>query len=312
MPGLINAHTHLEFSDLAQPFPAGDSFPQWIASVIRHRLAMAQSLTADELISNRRRAIQQGLAECWRSGTVLLADVVTEPWSPESPARPAEQQTEVVARQLTVSRARGCRAAEVLGLDAGRLEHSLDWALATHNQEKHKRTEHDWPVGLSPHAPYSLRHPAAIDRLKADCPDTLLAMHVAESLEERQWLETGSGPFRELYDSLGLPTDGPRMQIAEALDLLAVRQHSLLIHGNYLTEGELDRLASSSTAIVYCPRTHRHFRHQATRCSRLQPPYSAAAGHRLPRDESRFEPVARMLDRPAATSSWPASRYWPL
>ncbi|MCP3691569.1 MAG: hypothetical protein GY917_05200, partial [Planctomycetaceae bacterium] len=34
MPGLVNAHTHLEFSDLANPLPAGDTFPEWILAVI--------------------------------------------------------------------------------------------------------------------------------------------------------------------------------------------------------------------------------------------------------------------------------------
>ena len=37
MPGLVNAHTHLEFSDLSAPLPAGDNFADWIRAVIGYR-----------------------------------------------------------------------------------------------------------------------------------------------------------------------------------------------------------------------------------------------------------------------------------
>src|SRR5690242_15052192 len=40
LPGLINAHTHLEFSLLEQPLGRpGMSFPDWIAEVVRWRRA---------------------------------------------------------------------------------------------------------------------------------------------------------------------------------------------------------------------------------------------------------------------------------
>ena len=38
LPGLVNAHTHLEFSDLAAPLGApGMSLPAWIRLVIAER-----------------------------------------------------------------------------------------------------------------------------------------------------------------------------------------------------------------------------------------------------------------------------------
>jgi aminodeoxyfutalosine deaminase len=37
LPGLVNAHTHLEFSDLDQPLPAGGGLPAWIEGVVAMR-----------------------------------------------------------------------------------------------------------------------------------------------------------------------------------------------------------------------------------------------------------------------------------
>ena len=41
LPGLINAHTHFEFSDLNSPIPvpANGSIVDWLAAVIKHRRA---------------------------------------------------------------------------------------------------------------------------------------------------------------------------------------------------------------------------------------------------------------------------------
>ncbi len=87
-----------------------------------------------------------------------------------------------------------------------------------------------------------------------------IAMHVAESLEERQWLETGQGPFREAFERLGLALPERRMQIDEAIALLLRHERSLLIHGNHLRASEMDAISQASgLSVVYCPRTHRHF-----------------------------------------------------
>jgi cytosine/adenosine deaminase-related metal-dependent hydrolase len=71
LPGLINAHTHLEFSDLAAPLGRpGMSLPAWIRMVIHERKR-----------SNRdaARAVAAGLAESLAAGVTTIGDIVTAP-----------------------------------------------------------------------------------------------------------------------------------------------------------------------------------------------------------------------------------------
>ncbi len=94
-PALINAHTHLEFSDLQSPIAAGATFPQWIGSVIRHRRSLAESHSPEALEQLRRDALQRGLAESHQAGVAIVADIVTAPWMPATthPLRSLPQQT---------------------------------------------------------------------------------------------------------------------------------------------------------------------------------------------------------------------------
>ncbi len=82
--GLVNAHTHLEFSDLTEPFPAGANFPQWIGSVIRHRRKIAEANTpgACPLAQAIASSLQTVYIESHRAGVALIGDIVTRPWSP--------------------------------------------------------------------------------------------------------------------------------------------------------------------------------------------------------------------------------------
>ncbi len=92
-------------------------------------------------------------------------------------------------------------------------------------------------------------------------------MHVAETREELQLLADQTGPFVELLDSLGawFPETCPRGATAlDILQLLSRAPRSLVIHGNYLDDAEIDFVArhSDTMSVVYCPRTHEFFEHE--------------------------------------------------
>lgn len=275
LPGLINSHTHLEFSDLTEPFQASGSFPDWILAVVQHRRRQAQSLSSDQLKLQRQENLLLGMIECAQSGTSVLVDIATEPWqlghaveltrnlnehrkTPkfEGLSEPGRDEAEQILPAIFA-------LPEIIGLDEARFSHTLQWAKSfVASFRRDNQADCVLNVGYSPHAPYSVLHPQGLEQFKLLDRCLPVAMHVAESLDELEWAEHGSGCFRDVYQRIGLPTDSPRMQIDEAINLLAEFDRPLLIHGNYLTETQLDRIAQSRIAIVYCPRTHQHFRHQ--------------------------------------------------
>ena len=288
--GLVNAHTHLEFSDLLQPFPPGSSFPAWIGDVIRHRRTIAEQHSNEECWRLRRLALQVGYQESHQAGVALLADMVTRPWSPSDLSREPDDENfsldlvqpsfPLIARDtesaaLCLQQLAGSPSVfafpEMIGLDEDRFVEAATWAMqfARKSNAKGDLADYDQfhsPVlatGLSPHAPYSVHFPSVVKTLASEIARRqVTAMHVAESLDELEWLARGTGPFRDVFERLGVPADAPRASISEIIDWLATRKRALLIHGNYLNEAETEQVARAAISIVYCPRTHRHFAHR--------------------------------------------------
>ena len=72
LPGLVNAHTHLEFSDLAEPLgEPGMGFADWIRLVVDHRRAK---------VDEPGRVVEQGLRQSAAEGTTTLGEITTASW----------------------------------------------------------------------------------------------------------------------------------------------------------------------------------------------------------------------------------------
>ncbi len=248
VPGLINAHTHLEFSELDQPLgAAGVSFPQWIRHVIAWRRARDEIETVGR--QRRQEATERGLQESFASGVTTLGEIAAPGW-PVAPFLNGAP-TCIVFQEL-------------LGLAPERHGPLMDLAqqhLAAGRQSM------SWRPALSPHAPYTA--PFRLVEAAAELSQrsqTPLAMHLAESPEELELLQAGRGPF---YDFLAefsphAPTYVPQgARPLDYLQRLAAAHRTLVVHGNYLDEDELGFLAerSATMTVVYCPRTHDYFGH---------------------------------------------------
>ena len=241
IPGLVNAHTHLEFSNCKLPLgKAGMNFVDWIACVIQSRRSMEDS----EKVAS----IQKGLVESSEQGVVALGEIGTEPL-----------QLATYESNLHVT-----LFFERLGFRREQSQQVADRCEDFLNLPKSNATS----KAISPHAPYSV-HPDLLNRLVelSTQYDVPIAMHLAETQDELHMLRDQRGRFVELLESLGLWSKEVYQPGTTVLDLLKKLKRcsrSLIIHGNYLSDSEIGCISQNRTqmSVVYCPRTHDYFEHE--------------------------------------------------
>ncbi len=231
LPGLVNAHTHLDLGGLRHRRPPPDTFTKWLHAVVAYRRSSN--------IGEWEAAIRAGIDECLRTGTTLVGDIsvggLSGPFLAASPLR------SVVFHEL-------------IGLSEARAEEAWTNAVAWLDSQRPTPGYH---VGLSPHAPYSVRR--SLFR-RATARNLRLAVHFAESPNERELLERRRGPLREFLEELGAwdPSDLAG-SLDEVLELCRIGAPVLFVHGNYIPSALFPRLYGAN--IVYGPRTHAYFGH---------------------------------------------------
>lgn len=242
IPGLVNAHTHLDLSGARGLIPPTDPdhFTDWLRGVIAYR----RTRTPDQVQAD----IRAVLAACLRSGTTLLGDIAAE-----GASYPAVSTAPIRATLFW----------EVIGL---RLERFLAALMEFENKAGFSWAE-DAPVpiypdtplcrwAVSPHAPYSANHEAARGRLLLGDA----AIHFAESPAEMEFLTSRTGPFVSFLQEIG--AWDPKAVTLGTRDFLVnyprTRSPALYVHCNYLPP---DTTFGPNQSIVYCPRTHAAFRH---------------------------------------------------
>ena len=251
MPRFVNAHTHLEFSDLRSPLPPPTPFPDWIRAVIRYRTERSED--ADSPAAE----VRDGTCESNAAGVDLIGEITTS-------------QTGLEALRISADAARVTAISfrELIGFSNDRIQQQLQTAQS--HIEALSRADGSNRIfpGLSPHAPYSV-HPdivaATVDL--AAVADVPVAMHLAETRDEIELLESKTGTFVNFLKSLKLWDADVLSSMSKPvhyLELLSRAPHALAIHGNYLSQEEIRFLARhNNVSVVYCPRTHAWFGHPA-------------------------------------------------
>jgi cytosine/adenosine deaminase-related metal-dependent hydrolase len=236
LPGLVNAHTHLDLTGLRGRIAFTGDFTAWLRGVIAdRRQRSATQVKAD---------IRTGVAESLAGGVTLLGDIAAggASWEllAESPLRAV-----VFHELLGLTKARAGAA----------VSQASNW-LAEHPATPTCR------AGLSPHAPYSVRgslfSEAAL--LASKCqPLAPLAVHLAETLDELELLHHHRGPLVPFLQELGVwdpagLVDNPQDVMSFCNQIIP----RLFIHANYLAAAAH---FPPESIVVYCPRTHAYFGH---------------------------------------------------
>ena len=235
LPGLVNAHVHLELSHLT-PGDRPSRFVDWLGKV------MSTAGAVDPATSAR-----MGVDQCLKFGVTSVGDITSHPAA-----------TRAV---LAASGIGGVSYGEVRAMAQRRgfLEERIAAAISPMAGGRVR-------PGISPHAPYSIEFDGYRRCLhEAVSHDLPLATHLAETVDETEFLNAHTGPFRTLWDEMGAWDEmvtrmsGGSIRVARHLGLLDYP--TLLAHVNFCNNDELEVLARGRASVVYCPRTHDFFGH---------------------------------------------------
>jgi len=240
LPGLVNAHCHLDYTHMAGLFPPRKSFCDWIKLITTEKAQWTYSDFAESWLDGAKMLL--------RTGTTTVADIEAVP--------------ELLPEVWDATPLRIWSLLEMTGVRSRRNpDHILNDALRKVQSLRHDRCT----AGLSPHAPYSttprlLRRSAAAARKRK----LLVATHVAESATEVEMFQHGRGEMfewlerneRDMSDCAGL---SPVQHLARQRLL---GPHLLAVHLNYLAPGDARLLAQKHVSVVHCPRSHDYFKHQ--------------------------------------------------
>ncbi len=238
LPGLINAHCHLDYTRFKGTIAPKQSFTEWIKNIN----ALRRSFTTDDYIES----IAEGFQLLEQGGVTTVANIEAFPeLLPHLPVPPL-------------------RTWWFLELIDVRVRHDQDETLrgAMSFFEQH----HDWlgGFGLSPHAPYT----ASVDlyRLARTCGDKygmLSTTHIAESVEEHEMFSHARGPLHDFLGSLGRDNSdcGQGSALSHLVEHGVIGSNCIIAHLNYLQDYDYELVARTGASVVHCPKCHTYFGH---------------------------------------------------
>jgi cytosine/adenosine deaminase-related metal-dependent hydrolase len=271
LPGLINAHCHLDYTCLRGKIPSRKSFTEWIRAINAEKATFAPK---DYIAS-----INEGFTEAKRFGTTTIANLTVFP--------------ELISQiQPPV---RTCWFAELIDIRAPeRANELVDSVIESLGRARLElvlsEAEGGAPLGLAPHALFT-----ASSNLFRWCENIsrrdniLLTTHLAESHEEMDMFRHASGPLYEFLKSIGRPMDdcgsktplglflhsigcGGSPNRPRAIEVNRPYLSWIVAHLNELTESDFELLEKSNSKfhVVHCPRSHSYFGHSPFAFDRLR------------------------------------------
>jgi cytosine/adenosine deaminase-related metal-dependent hydrolase len=239
LPGLVNAHCHLDYTDMAGRVPPQKSFTDWIKLITSAKSEWNYSEFAESWLRGARMLV--------RTGTTTVADFEAVP--------------ELLPEVWTATPLRVISFLELTGVRSRRKPRSiLQEALERIQSLSRGRCR----AAVAPHAPYStvpelLRRTAAAARRRR----WPLSIHVAESTQEFEMFMNGSGEMFEWLRRNGrdMSDCGAGSPVQHLERCRALSKNLLAVHVNFLAARDASLLARRKASVVHCPRSHFYFRH---------------------------------------------------
>ena len=252
LPGLINAHCHLDYTCLRGKISPQKSFTDWIRAINAEK----SRLSPQDYVTS----INEGFAEAKRFGTTTIANLTAFP---------------ELIRRMPAAPIRTWWFAELIDVRSpDRTNELVDSAVELLKSEQN--------YGLAPHALFT-----ASKNLYKCCEEAgdsiLLTTHLAESREEMEMFSDASGPLYEFLESIGRDMGDcghgtPLECFLRVTDPSTKRlfgtqneNNCLVAHLNELTESDFELLKKMKTKfhVVHSPRSHDYFGHSRFPFKRL-------------------------------------------
>ncbi|NTU89511.1 MAG: amidohydrolase family protein [Actinobacteria bacterium] len=239
MPGFIDVHTHLEYSAM-RGLVHDAPYAAW-------KMAVAQKepfFTSQDWDDS---ALLGGL-EAVASGITTIADITSSGASGHA--------AQAIGLRGVIYREVGTMDRHMVDEAMRKAEQDIEAWRATVDSDR-------LSIGIAPNSLYTC-NPTILDRIAEYAMDgTSVALHLAGSMEEYQFIKYGSSPFSVHNVELGagygidmppwLPTGESPVRYILNRHLLDV-PNVLAIHCVHVNDADIEKLAERDVAIAYCPR----------------------------------------------------------
>lgn len=228
VPGLINAHTHLELSHLQGQTVLEQGFETWVKSLLQLPMKQIDKDTLNWVLS-----------QLEQSGTVCIGDI-------------SGHNPQTVYKALSESVLDYRLFLEFLGFKPPKND-NIDWP-------SHLSPNKTREVSVAGHALYST-HPSTLQLLKnwSSQNHRPFSIHLAENPGEVELFTTGRGELADLLINSLLPEDfiPPYTTPVRYADQLGILDHNTMaVHCVHANPYDMQILAERNTSVCLCPRSN--------------------------------------------------------
>lgn len=242
VPGFVNCHSHLEITAMRGMLDQVEhDFFTWLITLTKARAALSE----DEITLSALAGALEGVA----AGVTCFGDI----------------------GRFGAAGVQALRSARLRGIVFQETEFSPDNVTANADFEKLKEKYEALDqsrsalvdVGISPHATYTVsRKLFELIGEYAGGNNIKLSIHAAESAEEDELLRKGIGFFAGVYGRFNAAWESPMCSPIEFLDSTGILSNRpILAHCVTASEGDMEILKKTRTAVAHCPKSNAKFGH---------------------------------------------------
>ena len=248
MPGLVNAHTHLELTHHQNLIQRTSRFTDWLSQLIRNHKSDSEWVDS---------AVKDGIEMSLAGGATTVGDI-------HGFGKSAHTHKNSPVRSVVFF--------ETTGFSPERTQIGVD--RINEFLESSPQANALFLPAVSPHALYSTSATLYGYCLGlAQSRGLPLCTHLSETKDEIEFLASGTGTFADLLKEFGISmkewTPPGCSPVQHLKDIGILEYRPLLAHCNYLTDTDIETLAASNASVTFCPRAHHYFQHTSHPISRL-------------------------------------------